>query len=212
MFVPRPDQPYRFDQQASCFNSRHPGLTLILGGNGSGKTIVAANKVVSFLNENPVHSETSFCVIAEDRRDALWQWDQAAKSVRPYQVPEPWKIRFVSYRDLFDSPGVVIGGFLFVDQPPVGVVQEAMSRCRMGFLGGQIAEFTPLSVKLCADWKRFADDIGQGGLYRLNTQCAVEADHVSRQWFDTFFQTIPPSQFDTRMWGAWPEIENADDR
>ena len=48
-YHPRKDQPDRFDEQASFYNSKHKGVTFILGGNGSGTTTTALAKAVKFL-------------------------------------------------------------------------------------------------------------------------------------------------------------------
>ena len=48
-FSPRPDQPDRFDEQTSFIKSKHPGITLLLGGNGAGTTTCALMKAIRFM-------------------------------------------------------------------------------------------------------------------------------------------------------------------
>ena len=44
-------------------------------------------------------------------------------------------------------------------------------------------------------------------IYRANTECSVEAGHVSRQWFDQFFGMIPAAMRDVRTKGLWGGFE-----
>jgi len=45
--------------------------------------------------------------------------------------------------------------------------------------------------------------------YRCNTQCAVDAGHVSQSWFDEFFSMIPDEMRETRMNGSFANYEGA---
>jgi hypothetical protein len=52
------------------------------------------------------------------------------------------------------------------------------------------------------------DSLPEGwAIYRANTECAVEAGHVSRQWFNQFFSMIPESMRGVRTKGLWGGFE-----
>ena len=48
-FEPRPDKVEEWDMQTSYYNSRHKGITFLLGGNGAGTTTLTLAKAVKFL-------------------------------------------------------------------------------------------------------------------------------------------------------------------
>lgn len=65
-FVPRTDCPEEYDQQSSALYSKAK-VTFIRGGNGSGKTELAAQKVVRFITQvqAPPRPDTPFVVISD---------------------------------------------------------------------------------------------------------------------------------------------------
>lgn len=65
-FVPRPDRPEVFDQQASFVNARDT-VSFFLAGNGSGKTEAAAAKCAKFLlrDQAPPRKNTPFWVMSD---------------------------------------------------------------------------------------------------------------------------------------------------
>lgn len=65
-FQPRPDNVARYDEQTAFMESRHAGLTALLGGNGSGKSVCALMKAVEFLlyGPPPLQRDFQFWVIS----------------------------------------------------------------------------------------------------------------------------------------------------
>lgn len=66
-FKPRPDQPEKYDQQTAFYNSKHSGLTHLLGGNGSGTTTLALAKMIKFVlyDQEAPRPDTPFWVMSE---------------------------------------------------------------------------------------------------------------------------------------------------
>ena len=52
-FRPRPDQPDRFDEQTSFYESDTTGVSWLIGGNGAGTSEVACAKIAKFVFETP---------------------------------------------------------------------------------------------------------------------------------------------------------------
>ena len=141
----------------------------------------------------------------------------------PYSVPlKPcrsnpgcnWQLVFKSCdQGRARMQGESIGGFLFVEQFPWGLLEEVLRGCRdYDFRGNKLAEFTPVDPALSIELQDMEqqDRLPPGWqIYRANTECAVESGHVSRQWFDQFFGMIPPAMRDVRMKGLWGQFEGA---
>ena len=71
-FKPRPNQPHRYDQQLAFFQSQHPGVTFLLGGNGAGTSTLALAKMVEFiLTTPPPRKDTPFWIIAESYEQTM---------------------------------------------------------------------------------------------------------------------------------------------
>ncbi len=109
--------------------------------------------------------------------------------------------------------GESIGGFLFVEQFPWNLLTEVVRGCRdYNFCGNKLAEFTPVDPVLSAPLQEMEEEgrLPPGwAIYRANTECAVEAGHVTEQWFDQFFGMIPQSMRDVRTKGLWGGYEGA---
>jgi hypothetical protein len=70
-FVPRPDHPELFDQQASFVNDKFHGISVCRGGNGSGKSMAAAVKVARFvLNTAPPRKNCPFWIVSQSMENA----------------------------------------------------------------------------------------------------------------------------------------------
>lgn len=243
-FVPRVDQPDRHDQQTSYLQSRHPGVTFLLGGNGAGTTTLALRKVVEFvLTTPPPRPDTPFWIIAETYEQTMnvcWKekldyqghlppqeidwgrirWHKPNNNW-PFSVPlkpwprdprKNWQLVFKSYgQGRAQMQGESIGGFLFVEQFPWGLLEEVLRGCReYAYVGNKLAEFTPVDPVLSIRLQEMEenDTLPEGwAIYRANTECAVEAGHVSQQWFDQFFGMIPESMRATRTRGLWGAFE-----
>lgn len=246
-FTPRADQPDRGDEQSAFYNSKHEGLTFLLGGNGAGTTSCSLAKVAKFLLEDqpPPRFDTPFWIIAETYEqvmEACWKeklhgaglipeceidWERIAwyrpNQDWPYSVPlkpwpnrpgKNWKIEFKSYKQgRTKMQARSIGGFLFVEQFPWGILEEVLRGCReYAFTGNKLAEFTPIDPDRSAPLQEMMERDTlpvSWHVYFANTECAVEAGHVTQQWFDEFFGMLPPDTRDCRMKGHFGKFEGA---
>lgn len=245
-FSPRRDQRSRLDEQTAFFESQHPGVTFLLGGNGSGTTTLSLAKVVEFITTQvPPRKDTPFWIIAESYEQTMnvcWKeklhqmghlppqlvdWDRIRwykpNNDWPFAVPlkswsgapgKNWQLVFKSYaQGRGKMAGESIGGFLFVEQFPWGLLEEVLRGCReYSFLGNKLAEFTPVNPAMSIELQQMEEDneIPEGwGLYRCNTECAKEAGHISESWFHQFFGMVPPAMRDVRMKGLWGGFEGA---
>lgn len=245
-FRARPDQHHRHDQQTSYLNSKHPGVTFLLGGNGAGTSTLALRKVVDFcLTTPPPRRDTPFWIIAESYEQTMnvcWKeklhqlghlppqeidWERIQwykpKNDWPFSVPllpwrstpgKNWQLVFKSYEQgRGKMQGESIGGFLFVEQFPWGLLEEVLRGCReYAFLGNKLAEFTPVNPALSIELQTMEENnnLPEGwAIYRANTECAVEHGHVTRQWFNEFFGMVPAAMRDVRMKGLWGAFEGA---
>lgn len=114
-FRPRPDQPERFDEQTAFYESKHKGITFLLGGNGAGTTTLSLAKMVKFVlrDQQAPRPATPFWIISESFemcmdvawREKLWgngllpesevDWDNISwhtpRKAWPNSVPlKPW--------------------------------------------------------------------------------------------------------------------------
>lgn len=246
-WFPRPDDPERFDQQTAFYNSAHPGVTFLVGGNGAGTTECGVAKVARFLqfDQPPPRYDTPFWIIGPDLEqcmEALWKeklfghghikssevdWRRIRwhdpKAGLPYRVPlKPWPDRpgrnwvleFKSYgqgREAMQARS--IGGFLFSEQFPWSVLEEVLRGCReYNFPGAKLCEFTPVDPALSWQLEEMIeeDKLPDGWcVYRANTECAMEAGHVSESWFHEFFGMVPDEMRETRMTGRFASYEGA---
>jgi hypothetical protein len=106
-----------------------------------------------------------------------------------------------------------IGGFLFSEQFPWSILEEVLRGCReYNFRGSKICEFTPVDPELSYELEEMIenDTVPEGwGIYRANTECAMEAGHVSESWFREFFGMVPEEMRETRMTGRFASYEGA---
>lgn len=114
-YRPRPDQPERYDEQTSFYNSQSTGVIFHIGGNGAGTSENALAKVAKFVlrDQPPPRWDTPYWVIAgsyEQVMEACWKeklwghghipdseidWERVrwkdSKSGWPFRVPlKPW--------------------------------------------------------------------------------------------------------------------------
>lgn len=141
----------------------------------------------------------------------------------PFSVPlkpwpqfpnQNWQLVFKSYdQGRSRMQGESIGGFLFVEQFPWGLLEEVLRGCReYAFVGNKLAEFTPVDPALSIRLREMEenDSLPDGwAIYRANTECAVEAGHVTQQWFDQFFGMIPEAMRGVRTRGLWGGFDGA---
>lgn len=138
----------------------------------------------------------------------------------PFRVPmKPWKgrpgknwvLEFKSYEQGREQmQGESIGGFCFIEQFPYELLTEVLRGCReYNFPGSKFCEFTPIDPALSAPIEELAEKGLPPGweLWRANTECAMEAGHVSEEWFYEFFGMVPEELKLTRLIGAWASYE-----
>lgn len=141
----------------------------------------------------------------------------------PYRVPlkprpgrpgKNWQLCFKSYEQGRGAMmGESIGGFLFVEQFPWGILEEVLRGCReYAFTGNKLAEFTPVEPSMCMELRDMEENnrLPAGwAIYRANTECAMEAGHVQKQWYDDYFGMMTPEVRMVRQKGLWGAFEGA---
>lgn len=140
----------------------------------------------------------------------------------PFEVPlrpwpnrpgKNWSLVFKSYEQGRGSmQAESIGGFCFIEQFPWVLLEEVLRGCReYNFPGSKFCEFTPVDPSLSIEVEEILDESRERPagweFYRANTQCAMEAGHVSAEWFDEFFGMVPEEMRETRMTGAAADYE-----
>jgi hypothetical protein len=157
------------------------------------------------------------------------KWDYFFQDANPpihFNPEGNWCLEFKSWRQGPDQMMArSIGGFAFVEQFPWSVFTEVVRGCREYNLpGSKLVEYTPVDPDLSGDieemitnGKRPEDPstVRSGMKYlpdtwevfHANTECAVEAGHVSKAWFDEYFGMIPPESRDMRMKGLFASFE-----
>lgn len=141
----------------------------------------------------------------------------------PFEVPlkpwpghegRNWSIQFKSYaQGRAQMQAESIGGFCFVEQFPWGLLEEVLRGCReYNFPGSKLCEFTPVDPNLSVQIEEMLEKgkVPLGWeIYRANTECAMEAGHVSKEWFEEFFGMVPEEMRETRMTGAFASFQGA---
>lgn len=150
----------------------------------------------------------------------------------PYAPAGNWSLEFKSWRQGPDQMMArSIGGFAFVEQFPWSVFTEVLRGCREYNLpGSKMVEYTPVDPDLSGDieemiangkkpkpeegkpekitlrsnMKYLPDD---WEVFHANTECAMEAGHVSKEWFDEYFGMIPKESLGMRLKGLFAAFE-----
>ena len=99
-FLPRRDRPELFDQQESFFYSRDQ-VAFLLGGNGSGKTEVAAAKVGRFLVswQEPPRRDTPFWIVSNSYQQVCavcWQEKLFGRQFIPHDCIDWSRVRWLA--------------------------------------------------------------------------------------------------------------------
>lgn len=148
-----------------------------------------------------------------------------------------WSLEFKSWRQGADQMMArSIGGFAFVEQFPWGVFTEVLRGCREYNLpGSKMVEYTPVDPDLSGDIEEMiqngkkpkpeTDSKGKAKpekitlrsnlkylpddweIFHANTECAMEAGHVSKEWFDEYFGMIPKESLNMRLKGLFAAFE-----
>lgn len=143
-----------------------------------------------------------------------WPFSVPLKPPVGGRLDRNWSIVFKSYaQGRGKMQATSIGGFLFVEQFPWGLLEEVVRGCRdYSFVGNKLCEFTPVDPAMSVELQEMEESnkLPRGwAIYRANTECAVEAGHVSRQWYDQFFGMVPEAMRAVRMRGRWGGFEGA---
>jgi hypothetical protein len=106
-----------------------------------------------------------------------------------------------------------VGGFCFSEQFPYIMLTEVLARCReYNFPGSKFCEFTPLDPAKSVEIETMLenDSLPEGwAVYGANTECAMEAGHVSKAWFEEFYGAISDEMRETRLTGQFATYEGA---
>jgi hypothetical protein len=154
-----------------------------------------------------------------------------------YTANGNWSLEFKSWRQGADQMMArSIGGFAFVEQFPWGVFTEVLRGCREYNLpGSKMVEYTPVDPDLSGDIEEMiqngkkpkpeTDSKGKAKpekitlrsnlkylpddweIFHANTECAMEAGHVSKEWFDEYFGMIPKESLNMRLKGLFAAFE-----
>ncbi len=230
-FTPRPDNPEEFDEQTSALYDDVNKFVVILGGNGAGKTITAAQKTANYLrNTTPYREHCPFWIIGETKEmvmEICWVeklsslipvdmiadvvWDQSKKnwpsSVLLKHPDDPtkvgWVIEFKSYAQGREQfQGHSIGGFWFNEECPLDIVEEVIARCRDYDSPGW-ADFTPLKIK-SPEWAKLYNKPPKSWrFYHLNT---AKNKALPPGWYERFISGIPEDMIDTRTIGTFGSL------
>jgi hypothetical protein len=141
-----------------------------------------------------------------------WPFSVCLKE-HPSHPGRNWQLVFRSYDQGRQSmQAQSIGGFCFIEQFPWGLMEEVLRGCReYNFPGSKFFEYTPVDPGLSMEVEEMLEDetkIPSGWkFFRCNTECAMEAGHVDKAWFQEFFGVVPEEMRDTRMTGSLPQFE-----
>lgn len=143
----------------------------------------------------------------------------------PYSVPlkpwpgtkdKNWVIEFKSYEQGREAmQASAIGGAWFTEQFPWSILEEVIRGCReYAFPGSIFADFTPIDPEKSADvefayekWEAGEEDFKNWAFFRMNTESALNAGHVKKDWYDSFFAMISEEMLETRKKGAFASYE-----
>ncbi len=244
-FEPRPDKISQGDEQTGFYESNKL-VSIAIGGNGSGKTFVAAQKVAEFLRTTPPpFKDTPFWIISNTYEQVCsTAWFQKLKNILPaewvdtdriswyntnrqwpFSVPlhpqkpgtdKNWIIEFKSYeqgRELMQA--AAIGGAWFTEQFPYDVFEEVLRGVReCAFPGSIICEQTPIDPEkairlqeIYQHWTVGDERFKNWSFYHLNTESAMNAGHVDKAWYDTFFAGVSDEMMETRKKGVFATYE-----
>jgi len=125
-----------------------------------------------------------------------------------------WCLEFKSYdQGRSRMQGQSIGGFCFVEQFPWEMLTEVLRGCReYSFPGSMFCEFTPINPDLSYELEMMINDntLPKGWqVFYANTECALDAGHVSQEWFESFFSMVPETMRATRTRGKFTSYEGA---
>lgn len=162
--------------------------------------------------------------------DATWYNSKQrlphAIPLKPHENGNNWLLEFKSYEQGIGAMmASAIGGFVFVEQFPWPVLEEVLRGCReYNFPGSKLVEFTPVVPEQSLDLEELIEngkrpeveaDVIPGTRYMpdnwevfySNTECAMEAGHVSAEWYKEFFGMLTEDMRETRQYGRFASYE-----
>lgn len=233
-FTPRPDCPGEFDEQTAFLNDWESDFAILLGGNGSGKTLVASQKTARYVLETvPYRPRLQFWIIGEKLdqvgavcwveklsniipdeciHDIRWH-DAKAKYPKSVFLKHPtipdevgWVLEFKSYEQGIGSmKGHGIGGFWCNEEIPYQMVFEIQARCREKGSPGW-ADFTPIECK-GAEWPEAYEKPPKGWrFYHLNT---LKNKTLAPGFMDKLLANCPEDLRETRTIGKFSVLRGA---
>jgi phage terminase large subunit-like protein len=143
----------------------------------------------------------------------------------PVSVPlHPWKgrpganwvLEFKSYEQgRMNMQAAGIGGAWFTEQFPWEVFEEVFRGCReFAYPGSIFCDFTPIDPVLSSPvedlyekWLSKDPSTKNYAFFRMNTESALRAGHVTRDWYDSFFGLVSDEMQQTRRIGAFASYE-----
>lgn len=134
--------------------------------------------------------------------------------LKPWPNGNNWVLEFKSYeqgRQAMQARS--IGGAWFSEQCPMGLFDEVFRGAREYMFPGSIfGECTPIDPVMSQEIKQRYDASISGKLpgwkfFRLNTKKNIDAGGVSREWGETFFQSVSSELLETRSIGAFAGYE-----
>jgi phage terminase large subunit-like protein len=146
-------------------------------------------------------------------------WPMAVPMVGMHGDPEKnWIIEFKSYEQGREKmQAASIGGAWFTEQFPWQVFLEVLRGCREHtFPGAVLVEQTPVDPEKSVDlqevyeeWLSGEPEYQSWRFYRLNTESALNAGHVTQEWYQTFFGSVSEEMQETRKYGLFSSYEGA---
>lgn len=223
---PRPDQPERLDQQTAFYESRLPGVAVLIGGYGSGKATVAMRKAVEFILRGPmpINSPLVFRFVLpgnnapHERRMVEFLLRSCTHAIthgagegvvrlfgyRPDGLP--YRV-LIGPANINTVRGIELDGFAILGAVDRDFMDAMLSMSRQPKPGAMSIAFYPEVPEITSHITDRIDDgtLPDGwGVFRTNTECAVESGHVSREWYDAFIG----AENQRRKTGDW---SNGDD-
>lgn len=231
-FVPRQNRPELFDEQAAALACNEK-VTVILGGNRSGKTRTAAQKVARrILTVPPPRPYFPYWVIGEtydlscgvcwvEKLSTLvpasaiigydWykkqrKWPFAVMLKHP-TIPGAvgWVLEFKSFEQGRERmQAASIGGAWFNEQPPLHLVDETFART-VDYNAPLIIDFTPMKPSL--DWpNRYRNPPDGWKFFHLNSELN---DTINPKAVAQFLASIPADYRETRRIGMFAALQGA---
>lgn len=237
-FEPRPNQPERFDEQSGFVDSKAK-ISVCLGGNGSGKTEAAAQKVARFLlwHQAPPRRDTPFMVVSDTYHQVgsiCWKeklsriipkdqidWERVVwksnKEELPFVVPlkawpgtsNNWSLEFRSLDQGRENFQGRSYGGFWFSEQFDWAVFEEVLR------GCRETWYDGAHI---AEFTPIDPDLAIGFEEILDKQpdgwafFRLNTDlntAISSEWRDTFFATVSEEQLETRRTGALPSFQGA---